>query len=362
MKLLKNIFPKRLLKKKAFKKVVIYSFIIFAVPLIVFAVYNVYFFGLIFPNTLIAGVNVSALSPEEATSVLAKSIKVPEKIILIDGEEKFEIETQEIGLTYNYEASAKAAFGRFRTGNLLYDFGKRLSSLFAGSNIGLRYSLDEEKLNEVLSSINTLVAEEPVYPSVSLVASQVLVEKGKEGSELDRKTLRALVGSSLAFISEEPIPLPLKKVDPGLTVEEANALSLRAEALKDKTLSLKFEFQVFNYKGAALFPLLDARKGYGEEQVVLITSEIAKSVNREPQDSVFIFEGGRVQEFAPSKDGITVKVEELGNLIAENLTKLETSEDALASLEIPVEKKAPKIATGDVNNLGIKELIGRGTS
>jgi vancomycin resistance protein YoaR len=194
------------------------------------------------------------------------------------------------------------------------------------------------------------------------VASEVLVEKGKEGSELDRKTLRVLVGSALAFTSEEPIALPLKKIDPRLTSEEAKALLARAETLKTKTLSLKFEFQVFNYKGGQLFPLLDARKGYNDDEISALSSEIAKSVNRDPQDSVFIFEGGRVQEFAPSKDGITAKVDELGSLVVENLTKLETAEDTLASFEIPVEKAAPKIATGDVNNLGIKELIGRGTS
>lgn len=351
-----------MLKKKAFKKVVIFSLAISTVPLIIFAIYNLYFFGLIFPNTMLAGADVSALSPKEAASFLAQNIKVPEKIILVDGEEKFEIATQEIGLKYDYEASAKRAFERYRTGNLLYDFGKRLSAAFTYSNIGLRYSLNEEKLNEVLSSIATLVAEDPVYPSVSLIANEVLVEKGKEGSELDRKTLRALVGSTLAFATEEPVSLPLKKIDPRLTTEEAKTLSNRAEALKDKALSLKFEFQVFNYKGAALFPFLDARKGYSQEEISSVTSEIAQSVNRQPQDSVFIFEGGRVQEFAPSKDGITVKVDELGSLITESLTKLETSEGALISIEIPVEKKAPKIATGDVNNLGIKELIGRGTS
>jgi vancomycin resistance protein YoaR len=362
MKLLKNIFPKKLFKKKAFKKVLISSLVILGIPLIIFALYNIYFFGLIFPNTSIAGVNISALSSEEAASLLAKSTKVPQKIVLVDGEEKFEIETAEIGLAYDYDASAKAAFDRFRTGNILYDFGKRFSTLFTSSNMGLRYSLDEEKLNEVLSSVATLVAEEPVYPSVSLVASEVLVEKGKEGSELDRKTLRVLVGSALAFASEEPIALPLKKIDPRLTSEEAKALLARAETLKAKTLSLKFEFQVFNYKGGQLFPLLDARKGYNDEEISSLSSEIAKSVNRDPQDSVFIFEGGRVQEFAPSKDGITVKVDELNSLLVENLTKLETAEDTLASIEIPVEKEAPKIATGDVNNLGIKKLIGRGTS
>jgi len=47
--------------------------------------------------------------------------------------------------------------------------------------------------------------------------------------------------------------------------------------------------------------------------------------------------------------------------VAEKVAALEGEEGAL-TIEVPVVTSQPKIATGDVNNLGIKELIGRGVS
>ena len=330
--------------------------------LVIFLGYNLYHYGLIFPNTFIAGVNVSSLSPEKASSLLAESIDVPEKILLVANDTPWIIETKEIDLSYDYAHSARTAYERTRTGNIFYDFVKRTAAPFVKTNLGLRMSLDEEKLGEALSVIAGEIAVEPVYPSVQLIAKQISVEKGKAGTDLDVKILRAKIGQVLAFASSEPIIIPLKEIDPTLTDEEARVLAGRAEKLKDKVLTLKFEFQTFNYQGNQLLGLLDAKKEYREEATTELANEIAKSVNREPQDSVFIFEEGRVKEFAPSKEGVTLDAEALTVKIKESLTTLEISEETLVSIDVPVEKKAPKIQTEDVNNLGIRELIGRGSS
>ena len=330
--------------------------------LVIFLGYNLYHYGLIFPNTFIAGVNVSSLSPEKASSLLAESIDVPEKILLVANDTPWIIETKEIDLSYDYAHSARTAYERTRTGNIFYDFVKRAAAPFVKTNLGLRMSLDEEKLGGALSVIAGEIAVEPVYPSVQLIAKQISVEKGKAGTDLDVKILRAKIGQVLAFASSEPIIIPLKEIDPTLTDEEARVLAGRAEKLKDKVLTLKFEFQTFTYQGNQLLGLLDAKKEYREEATTELANEIAKSVNREPQDSVFIFEEGRVKEFAPSKEGVTLDAEALTVKIKESLTTLEISEETLVSIDVPVEKKAPKIQTEDVNNLGIRELIGRGSS
>ena len=330
--------------------------------LVIFLGYNLYHYGLIFPNTFIAGVNVSSLSPEKASSLLAENIDVPEKILLVANDTSWIIETKEIDLSYDYAHSARTAYERTRTGNIFYDFVKRTAAPFVKTNLGLRMSLDEEKLGGALSVIAGEIAVEPVYPSVQLIAKQISVEKGKAGTDLDVKILRAKIGQVLAFASSEPIIIPLKEIDPTLTDEEARVLAGRAEKLKDKVLTLKFEFQTFTYQGNQLLGLLDAKKEYSKGATTELANEIAKSVNREPQDSVFIFEEGRVKEFAPSKEGVTLDAEALTVKIKESLTTLEISEETLVSIDVPVEKKAPKIQTEDVNNLGIRELIGRGSS
>lgn len=351
-----------LLKNKFSKKFLIGAGLLIAPLLIIFLTYNLFYWGLIFPNTSIAGVNVSSLPPHKASLFLAENIEVPQKIILVAGGEPRIIETKEINLSYDYSHSARAAYERTRTGNIFYDFAKRAASPFVKTNLGLRMSLDEEKLENALSVIAGEIAVEPVYPSVRLIGKQISVEKGRAGVDIDVTTLRAKIGQALSLVSAEPITIPLKEIDPTLNEEAARLFRDRAEGLKDKTLTLKFEFQTFTYKGEQLFGLLDPKRQYGEEAIEKLVAEIAKSVNREPQDSVFIFEEGRVKEFAPAIDGITVSSESLTEKIKESLTTLETSEDTLVTVDVPVERKAPKIQIEDVNNLGIKELIGRGSS
>ncbi len=362
MSLLKNKFFKKFRKLKPPKKILLGVGLLVAPLLTVFLAFNLYHYGLIFPNTFIAGVNVSSLSPDKASLFLAENIEVPEKIILIANDTPWAIETKEINLNYDYAHSARAAYERTRTGNIFYDFAKRVTSPFVKTNLGLRMSLDEEKLESALSVIAGEIAVEPVFPSVQLIAKQVSVEKGRAGTDLDVKVLRAKIGQALSFASSEPIEIPLKEIDPTLTDEEAQVLADRAEKLKNKVLTLKFEFQTFTYKGNQLLELLYAKKEYRQGAIEELANELAKSVNREPQDSVFVFEEGRVKEFAPSKDGVTLNAEALTEKIKESLRTLETAADTLVSLDVPVERKAPKIQTEDVNNLGIKELIGRGSS
>jgi vancomycin resistance protein YoaR len=98
------------------------------------------------------------------------------------------------------------------------------------------------------------------------------------------------------------------------------------------------------------------------QKVKLKINEIARKVNRNPQDSVFIVQNGVVSEFTPSIDGVTVNETLLTNEIENNLNKLISEDLKSIDISIPVVKLEPKIKNEDINNLGIKELIGKGVS
>lgn len=359
MSFLKKFLP----RKKASKRLlfIVVSLFLF-IPIFCLLLYNVYFWGLIFPNVYVAGNPVSAKSPAQASIELSQKVKVPETIKLVGEEVSFEIDTKELGVTYDFEESSNYAFSLTRTGNIFYDLAKEIELLFKPAHLGLRLSLDEKKLEEALMVVAGQSVVDPVYPSVKIVDGKAVVEKGSPGSELDIKLLSAQIGKTLAMVSSDPIKLPVKTVDPSISEDEAAVFALRAEVIKDKSLTAKFEFQNFSYKGNTLLAFLDPSHEYSDPEIDKAVNTIASSVDREPQDSVFVFEAGRVNEFTPSKDGIVVKKETLKDMLKGNLRTLETSAEPALALNIPVEAKAPKIQTGEVNNLGIKELIGRGSS
>jgi len=359
MSFLKNIFSKKI---KVGKKIILYPLLVILLLLLAVFFYNIYFWGTIFPNISLAGFSVSGKYPQVAADELGQKIAVPEKIVLAAKDQSFEIPTRDIELAYDFVKSASYAYEFTRTGNIFYDLSKRIELIFRPSDLGLRLTFNEQKLQEALSVIAGQITTEPVFPSVKITKGEVLVDKGAPGSELDIKLVSAEIGKALAHASGGPVVLPLKTIDPTLSDQEADAYRERAEKLKDKTLTLKFEFQVFNFKGNELLALLDPKSEYAKDAIDKAVESVSGQVNREPQDSVFVFEAGRVQEFAPAKDGVVVKSDSLADMIRGNLRTLETSEETKLSLDIPVERKAPKIQNEDVNNLGIKELIGRGSS
>ena len=182
------------------------------------------------------------------------------------------------------------------------------------------------------------------------------------GQSLDIEALRNEIGQTLAFVKNSPIPLQLVNVDPTLTTKEVKGFKTRAENLIYKSLHLTFEYQTYTYKNDDVFLLLDPKGDYKDEEIIILVTELASNINREPQNPTFIFDGGRVKEFSPAKDGVRLMEDSLVRMITGNLRTLETTDNKIVSFEIPYETTAPDVETEDVNNLGINELVGRGSS
>ena len=314
------------------------------------------FVGRIFFGISVAGINISRNTPEKAAAILFERIKLPEKIILKSGDLSFEIASPEIDLTYDLEASTRRAYEATRTGNVLFDLSKRLKLIFSPENFGLFLKFNEEKLQKQLSIIAGQIAIEPVFPSVKIVSSKIIVDKGQAGNEMDTKLLRALIGKSLAFAKDDEIEIPVKEIDPSLTDEEAEKFKQNAEKFIGKSITATFEFDSFRLADSDIVKVLDAREGYSQEELNNQVFKIASAINREPQDPKFNFENGRVTEFLPAKDGIELDGEKFKEILIQSLDK------DLKPFDVPVKRTPPETTTEKVNNLGIKELIGKGTS
>lgn len=71
---------------------------------------------------------------------------------------------------------------------------------------------------------------------------------------------------------------------------------------------------------------------------------------------------GEGTKFKPALPGIKVEKGVLEDLIIQKLTELELGNEKNITFDMPVTKVDPETDTGDINDFGIKELIGRGTS
>lgn len=354
--------------KKPNKKIR-YKFLLFALipPAIIFSLpffYNLVFWGKIFPGVSVSGIYVGGLKPYEAGRILGRKVVPPEKITLMAEGQPFEISLSSLDFSYDFAGSSDTAYQIFRTGNFFYDFTGQVKSLFKGKDLGLKFKINEEKLSNNLSVVAGQVAQEPVYPSLKFISASVDVEVGRPGKDIDIQLLRIKIGQNLALVKNEPIKIPTKVIDPSLSSQEAQRFQRRGEGLIGKNLIISFEETVFTYtyNEPEIFNLLNPDGGYQETAIEALVAKIAVELNKPPQNAVFVFVEDKVQEFTPAKEGLKVEERLLMQQISDSLQVLETSNQQTVTLSVPIIATPPKITTGDVNNLGIKELIGKGTS
>lgn len=90
---------------------------------------------------------------------------------------------------------------------------------------------------------------------------------------------------------------------------------------------------------------------------------IIKNVYVQPIDALFTFENGKVTAFQTSSNGQEIDKEALIKTFSSRIPLiLQVGRKESFVFQLPVKITNPKVTTDKVNNLGIKELIGTGTS
>lgn len=102
---------------------------------------------------------------------------------------------------------------------------------------------------------------------------------------------------------------------------------------------------------------------YSQEKLDHKLDNLTQKINKKPVEALFNFEGGKVKEFRFSEDGREIDKDKLNQLIiAKARLVLNYSDQKVVVIGIPIKVIKPSLTTEKVNQMGIKELIGTGTS
>jgi vancomycin resistance protein YoaR len=83
--------------------------------------------------------------------------------------------------------------------------------------------------------------------------------------------------------------------------------------------------------------------------------DIAKEINVETKEAKFTIENGKVAEFQPSQNGQALQIQESIDWINEKIKQI-----AIAEIDLIVKETQAQVTTENINDYGIKELIGEG--
>ena len=189
---------------------------------------------------------------------------------------------------------------------------------------------------------------------------------GKSGNEINRQIFLDQLRDHLSSFDALPVILDVQYVDPTISVAQAQAqmdqalsgltrapLTFRATR-GDLTDTIVLEQEDLK---TMIVPTSLETPTISKEAFDLWTETVAASFEQQAVNAKFIIENGRVREFIPNTPGYFVD----HDLTYQNLLTF-FQEEALGEIEMVFIQTQPEISVSEVNDIGIAEKLGVGTS
>ncbi len=346
-------------KLSALRLVIIVSLAAFCFSAALSVALVIYFQDRFMPNTFVGEIQVGALKRSEAIYEITKSNLPQEFSLIIRAKEtqSHSIPLEDLGIQIDIDSTVQTVLT-----SQSKNFGHNIfRQKYYDWLLNINHTILEAKLGEIALA----VSDSPEDPSL-VFNNGITVSAGKAGYLIDHKKLAQEV---IASVSQNRFSLTsvVESVDPTLSQSQTISFRSRGEKIYPKTLTLKAQSQEFGYSGQELLNILSFNDEYRLDFLAPSLEDLKTALNSPPKNPVFEFVDsehgkGRVEEFEPAQDGLELNVDELKDKITKGLRELENTEVDEVIVEIPFTRTPPEFQTSDVNNLGIRELIGTGVS
>ncbi|PIT95005.1 hypothetical protein COT98_01480 [Candidatus Falkowbacteria bacterium CG10_big_fil_rev_8_21_14_0_10_39_9] len=286
----------------------------------------------------------------------------------------FDIDLSAFIWDFDPSVTTKNAYNVGRSENFWVNLWGQIKLRFNSKQIDFVYRLNEEGIrSELKTKFGDL--EIPVKNAELIVNSGTFafsVNEAVNGETIDYDQAINSLKNNLASGEIKPITL-ISKVE-SATILKSDVGNFRSEAesllaLAPINLSYQasssvpaFKFEINKIKLASLLGLEKNERVQVNISSDLATkfleTEIAPKVDKEPTKARFEVKDGKVDNFQVSADGLKLNISESIQAMKDHLVSRATSSVALV-VDVVTDEK---IATEDINNLGIKEIIGTGHS
>jgi len=333
----------------------------------------------IYPGVMVGAFPVGGLTPEQAEETLLsalgpirnqgleftwrnQAVAVPAVVNSPDDPDlSYEVVSYDLIKTIDQ----LKAFGQ--QGSFFAIWRDRLSVLFGQARLEPSFSWRQSQVLDILKT-NLASLETPGRNAGFFINGQeVEVAPEKSGMVFDYNSALAEAESQLGRLIFKPIPLQLKREIPTVVADDVEPLLPMARFfLSGSDITVNFASSTWPIKRGDLALALEARLdensdravlGFSIEKLETLLLPIKQAINIPAQEPKFHLENNKVVEFKASIIGQEVDVEKTQELWEQELIKGERIE-----LGVAVTEDQPTAQMAELNNFGIKELLGVGKS
>lgn len=382
--------------KRVFRKLKFLFFIILiitAAVLFSYLAFLSFYQGKFFPRVKISGQDVGGKNAEVVQYNLNSEFKKRSQITLpLNYSNKtFNINLSSSSPETNLDETIIQASLVGRSGNILNDLETQAKLLIIGTDFEpiIKFKNKAQLLSQI-AAINQQIKKDAV-PAQLIFNKNITINPSQDGIELDNSKLLKSIQNYLSLKSDIPTDIPTKTVPPLLTTTKAEKYKKALDQVKINPIHLIFNTDSWTIDQPTLYSLLDftrtkteilsfennnqtfsikeillGQTNLSDSQLLLdpdllnsYLQNIAKKIDQSLKESKFIYDENnhRVTEFEPGQDGRQLNITTTASLISKAVAN-----GTNADIVLPVAQTHPKSSIAEVNNYGIKELLGAGTS
>lgn len=360
-------------------------FFILLISLIVgLIVFDKKFKNKIYPNIYIGELNLGGKTEEETKKLLNSEIdKIRQSGIIFSQKEtkailKPMVTSPDGGLAYSiidfdYEKAANDAATYGRSGNFWKDSFNKLALIFKKRKITLSISANQLSLEKFLTENFSFAYEPARDASLDIKYNQDLssyefsVSQEKIGRIIDYQEAIGKLINNLGNLDAQEIKLYTITEYPKIFSSDCLNIPGKAQAvLNSAPIILKYKEKQWKIEQAELSQMITLKSsGLKTDKVMVgldekkfkdyLATTIAPEIDQETIEAKFQMNNGKVSEFQGGQDGLKLNQ-------AATLAKIENEFMSKNEIDLVVETQSALSSVGDINYLGIKEIIGVGTS
>ena len=347
-----------------------------------------YYQNKIYPNIFLGNTSLGGLTLDQANDLLHQQIDhFNQNGIVFSYQEQVVTLTPLIAsvesdlaysiFSFNVEDSIDKAFTYGRHPNFFINLNQKINSLFYKKTFSLLYNINNDEVRKVLTDSFADLAKPAQDARLTYTASAVWpyyhfdVTAEEVGEIIEYDYGLNVLHAQLARLDDIPINLTARADYPQIYKKDCLNIEAKTKLLLDQTpLTLALNSDKWLVNKAKLADWLELQineaattsdkimVGLNREKIMAYLDEIiAPEINQEPIDAKFEIKDGRVVEFQASRDGLELNTSASYEQLITALIINKESRGELITRELK-----STLHTDEVNDLGIKEIIGIGES
>lgn len=374
-------------------------FIIFLSLVSIYLSFENKYINKIYPGVYIGGISLGEKNLEEAKKIIGAKINLLNQngikfyygddtitifpiVSSLEGDIAYQI------INFDTDKTLATAYDFGRSGNFAADLKNKIKALFADEIIAMAATVNENEIKKILKE-KFFLSETPAedakltYKIISESEENKIirfeVNSEKIGRTIDYQNGLSQLKIQLTNFNFKPIELASKTAYP--QIYKNDCLNIENKALnmltsaplilthKENQWTINNE-QLASWLSLKINPEFHNETPNKEKKIVIspnsetankfLENEVASKVNKKPVEAKFEIRDGKVAEFQASQDGAELDAARTLLKIESELTKSTISSST--PIELIVNEIKSIVSVGNINDMGIKEIIDTGES